>query len=212
MSLAYLTLHTTNTCWQTSIQDVISYGGGYGPAQCFISLNILKNVCITFENKMFNQKQTSLIKRWFRENVNGVFEYANKILSGGGDLPHEVYLECLSVAKHWCTYSHKTFIINEQFVQTLLHLLANDTNMNVFKKIINILKKMLTSSDHVRLLSNLRFEHAIKPEAMPEKDLLFIRHIIDYLYTSKEKYQACTADKMYSLEEDDEEQMKAVYA
>jgi len=56
MSLAYLALHTTNTCWNTSIKDIISYGGAHGPAQCFISLSILKNICITFENKMFNQK------------------------------------------------------------------------------------------------------------------------------------------------------------
>ena len=77
MSLAYLALHTTNTCWQTSAQDIISYGSSYGPAQCFVSLNILKNICITFENKMFNQKQTALAKRWFRENVNAVFQYAH---------------------------------------------------------------------------------------------------------------------------------------
>ena len=81
MSLAYLALHTTNTCWQTSVQDIILYGGGYGPTQCFISLSILKNICITFETKMFNQRSQALIKRWLMENVNGVFEYAQKILS-----------------------------------------------------------------------------------------------------------------------------------
>lgn len=161
---------------------------------------------------MFSQKQSALIKIWFRENVGDVFAFAHKILSGGGDLPHEVYLECLSVAKHWSSHSPKTFIINEQFIQTLLYLLANDSDMNIFKKVVNIVKKMLTTSDHVRLLSNMRFENAIRPEAMPEKDLQFIRHIIDFLYASKEKYHACTADKMYSLEDDDEDQMKAVYA
>jgi len=97
-------------------------------------------------------------------------------------------------------------------VQTLLHLLANDTNMQIFKKIINVMKKMLTTSDHVRLLSNVRFEHAIAPGALPEKDLQFIRHLIEYLYASKDKYQACTADKMYSFDDDEEDQMKAIYA
>jgi hypothetical protein len=52
-----------------------------------------------------------LIKRWLRENVASVFEYINQILSGGGDLPREVYLASLSVAKHWCCFSRKTFII-----------------------------------------------------------------------------------------------------
>ena len=85
--------------------------------------------------------------------------------------------------------------------------------MQIFKKTINVMKKMLTTSDHVRLLSNMRFEHAIAPAAIPEKDLQFIRHLVDYLYASKEKYRACTADKMYNFEDDEEEdQMKAIYA
>jgi len=62
------------------------------------------------------------------------------------------------------------------------------------------------------LLSNVRFEHAIAPGALPEKDLQFIRHLIEYLYASKDKYQACTADKMYSFDDDEEDQMKAIYA
>jgi len=73
MSVAYLALHTTNTCWQSSIADIVSYGSSFGAQQCFVALNILKNVCITFETKMFNQRQTALIKRWFKEAVPSVF-------------------------------------------------------------------------------------------------------------------------------------------
>ena len=57
MSVAYLALHTTNTCWQTSVSDLISFGTNYGPQQCFVSLNILKNICVTFDTKMFNTRQ-----------------------------------------------------------------------------------------------------------------------------------------------------------
>ena len=133
-------------------------------------------------------------------------------MGGGTELPHEVYLECLSAAKHWCTYSPKTFIFNEQFVTTLLQLLANDASVEIFKKVVNVLKKMLTTSDHVRLLSSLGLERALQPEAVPEKDLQFLRHIIDYLYASREKFRACTADKMYSAEDEGEDQDKATYA
>jgi len=73
MSVAYLALHTTNTCWQSSIADIVSYGSSFGAQECFVALNILKNVCITFETKMFNQRQTALIKRWFKEAVPSVF-------------------------------------------------------------------------------------------------------------------------------------------
>jgi hypothetical protein len=125
MSLSYIALYSTNTCWQTSIKDIISYGSNFGPTQCFIALTILKNICITFENKMFDQKQTALIKRMFRENVNFIFEFCNQILNKG-ELPHEVYLGCLSVTKHWSNYQRKSFIVNEGLMQTMMHLLAND--------------------------------------------------------------------------------------
>ena len=139
---------------------MIQYGSSFGPQQCYIALNILKNVCITFENKMFSSKQTAMIKRWFKENVHKIFEFANKILSQGGSLPHEVVLECLSSTKHWCTYSRRSFMINEIFVSTVLNLL-NDSSITIYKKIVNILKKMLTTSDHVKLICNMSFEKVI---------------------------------------------------
>lgn len=64
--------------------------------------------------------------------------------------------------------------------------------MQILKKVINVIKKMLKTSDHVRLLGNLRFEKAIAEDAIPPMDLQFLRHIIDYLYASKDKYLACT--------------------
>jgi hypothetical protein len=111
-----------------------------------------------------------MIKRMFHENVPNVFEFCNKILNQG-DLPHEVYLGCLSASKHWCHYARKSFIVNEGLMATIMHLLANDSSIKIFKKLVNILKKLLTTSDHVKLTSNMKFEHAIQPSAIPEKDL-----------------------------------------
>ena len=76
----------------------------------------------------------------------------------------------------------------------MLHLLANDASMVIYKKIVNVLKKMLTTSEHVKLLGNTRFELAVQPNVIPEQDIGFIRHVIDYLYSSKNKYTAFTAE------------------
>lgn len=116
MSLAYIALHTTTTCWSQSIQELIKYGSSFGPHECFFALTVLKNVCVTFDQKMFSQKETALIKRWFNENVKQVFEFLGLILSGKSSLPHEVYLVALSVAKHWCTFSKKSFSQNGSFI------------------------------------------------------------------------------------------------
>ena len=147
----------------------------------------------------------------FRENVASVFEFCNKILSTGS-FPHEIYLGCLSVIKHWSNYSRKTFIVNEPLVATLLHLLANDGSIQIFKKCVNVMKKMLTISDHVKITANMKFHQAIQPNAIPEKDLGFLRHLVDYLYANKEKYQQCT-NEMYTIDDDqDESAEKAIFA
>ena len=93
----------------------------------------------------------------FRENVAAVFAFCNQILNGGGDLPHEVYLGCLSVIKHWSNYSRKSFIIHEQLVETLMRLMVNDGAIQIYKKVVNVVKKLLTTSDHVKITSNMKF-------------------------------------------------------
>ena len=47
---------------------------------------------------------------------------------------------------------------------------------------------MLNTSDHAKLFTNVIFKNAISPEAIPEKDLSFLRSIVDYLYSLKDKY------------------------
>jgi len=49
------------------------------------------------------------------------------------------------------------------------------------------------------------------PGAIPERDLQFIRHIIDYLHASIDKYRTCITEKMYSPDDDDEGALKATF-
>lgn len=59
---------------------------------------------------------------------------------------------------------------------------------------------MLNTSDHAKIFSNVVFKNAILPDAIPEKDLSFLRNIVDYLYSQKEKYSEQI--KYYSAEDD----------
>lgn len=72
-----------------------------------------------------------------------------------------MYLGCLSVTKHWSNYSRKSFIVHEGLMSTILHLLANDGSIQIFKKLVNVVKKLLTTSDHVKLTSNMKFEMSV---------------------------------------------------
>jgi hypothetical protein len=56
----------------------------------------------------------------------------------------------------------------------------------------------------------MKFEQAIQPNAIPEKDLGFLRHLVEFLYAQRDKYQQCTC-QMFDLD-DDEQSEKAVFA
>ena len=58
----------------------------------------------------------------------------------------------------------------------------------------------------------MSFEKAILPDAIPERDLQFIRHVIDYLHASQEKYKQCVTEKMYSPDDEGEGALKAIFA
>ena len=186
MSLAYIALHTSSGCWPKSMQEIITYGSSYGPHECFFALTILKNICITFDQKMFSQKQTALVKRWLNESVKAVFEFLSLILSGKSSLPHEVYLVCLSVAKHWCAFSKKSFSQNGQFIQTLFSLLGQSPPPEILKKILNIIKKMLSTSDFAKQLANHRYEQvSTRSDLIPPSELSFVKMVIDWLFTNR---------------------------
>lgn len=116
------------------------------------------------------------------------------------------------MAKHWCVYYPKTFFINESFASTIFELLTNNPSIEIFKKVINVLKKMLTSSSHANLLSNLTLDQALLPAAIPEQDFRFLLQVVEYLANQKEKYQICVAG-MHTIDDDSiEDQEKAIFA
>lgn len=116
------------------------------------------------------------------------------------------------MAKHWCCYSPKTFIINEVFVTTIMSLLTGYPSLEIFKKVINVLKKMLTSSSHAKLLGSMRLDQALLPKAMPEQDRNFLLQLVEYLFSQKEKYQLSVVG-MYTVDDESaEDQEKALFA
>ena len=80
------------------------------------------------------------------------------MLNSTTTLPPEIYLGSLSVAKQWCRYSPKTFLIHEEFIATIMRLLTSYPSLEIFKKVINLQKKLLTSSSHAKLLGNIRLD------------------------------------------------------
>lgn len=100
-------------------------------------------------------------------------------------------------------YSKKSFFANEQFVETIFKLISSeDIGMSLFKKVANTLKKMLGTSDWSKLMVNVRFERAVKPDAIPAKEMQFVHHIIDYLYRNKDTYTNVIMQE--PIDEDDE--------
>ena len=49
--------------------------------------------------------------------------------------------------------------------------LLNDSSMQIFKRICKILNKILSTSNHAKVLCNQKLENAIKVDSIPESDL-----------------------------------------
>jgi hypothetical protein len=75
-------------------------------------------------------------------------------------VPKETYLEAFSAGNQWCDYSTKTFIPDEGFITNIFGLLnASDQNkvihgVDVSKKVIKIIKKLLNHSKFSKALMN----------------------------------------------------------
>lgn len=70
MCIGLIALNSTNTAWPTSIPDILNFARVHGPRECFIGLNILKNISVILNQNVFTARQTSLIKRWIREGAS----------------------------------------------------------------------------------------------------------------------------------------------
>lgn len=94
----------------------------------------------------------------------------------------------------------------------MLSLLTAQPSIEIFKKVINVLKKMLCSNSNAKLISNIRLDQALLPNAIPEQDLDFLLQLVEYLHNQKEKYQLCTAGMFTVDDESAEDQQKAIFA
>jgi hypothetical protein len=45
--------------------------------------------------------------------------------------------------------------------------MVNDGAIQIYKKVVNVVKKLLTTSDHVKITSNMKLAQAIQPGAIP---------------------------------------------
>ena len=49
MCLSLIALNSNNTAWPTSITDILTFASSHGPRECFIGLNILKNISVILD-------------------------------------------------------------------------------------------------------------------------------------------------------------------
>mmetsp|Transcript_33054 Transcript_33054/g.50684 ORF Transcript_33054/g.50684 Transcript_33054/m.50684 type:complete len:224 (-) Transcript_33054:2201-2872(-) len=212
MCIAIIALKTTKSCWENSIDDLIKFGSSFTPQECYISLLILKNAAYLFSEVNFLPRDQALMRAWFRANAFKVFEFIAQVLSSSGSMPQEVYFEAMKVIKFWCEFSKKTFIIHEPLIEKLLSMLG-DSSMQVFKRVCKILVRLLQSNDSAKVLCNSKLSIALSPTSIPERDLKFLRYLVDLMYKEKERYEIATRDYFRSFDDENEEhQSKGMFA
>ena len=113
MGIALLALKTTNTCWQTSVSDIMKHGSS-SAEQCFVSLLLLKYIPDLMENHCLDRKSKFVVQNYIRDNLESVLGYFAQVLTQQG-LPQECYLEALSGAKAWCQFSTQSYVLNPAF-------------------------------------------------------------------------------------------------
>ena len=79
MAIAMIALKSINTCWTTSVPDVINFGSA-NAQQCYLSLILLKHFCLQSEEHMFDRKTKHFIDGFLRENMNAVLEFITQVL------------------------------------------------------------------------------------------------------------------------------------
>lgn len=110
MAIALLALKTTNSCWSTSVSDIIKHGSS-SAEQCFVSLLLLKYIPDLYEQHCLDRKSKFMVENYTRENLHSVLGYFAQVLNQVG-LPQECYLEALSAAKAWSQFSTKSYVTN----------------------------------------------------------------------------------------------------
>ena len=166
--------------WTNAISDIIEFSQEGSQIACFAGLNILKSISASVK------AQSGKHVNWLMLKVHEVFAFATQILqSFPNNLQEDVYLECLSMTKTWCRFHRKSFIISDQFIQCIFNLLAQQTSESIYKKTINLMKKLLIVSNYSKMLTLQDYKKAIENSAIPQKDLKFLHHLVSCLYQER---------------------------
>ena len=103
MSIALLAVYTCNTCWDTSINDIIKLGST-SPEQCYVSLLLLKHITAMHGTHCHDNKSKHVLGRYIRENLANVQGYLAQVLQQSS-LPQECHHQALSASNYWCRFS-----------------------------------------------------------------------------------------------------------
>ena len=94
-----------------------------------------------------------------------------------------------------------------------LLVLLNDPSMQIFKRVCKILNKILSTSDHAKLICNQKLANALQVGSMPERDLQFLHNLIEFMYQQKMRYEVATRHNFKSFDEDNmDNQSKGMFA
>ncbi|CDW78104.1 transportin-serine arginine isoform a [Stylonychia lemnae] len=195
MAIAYIAIKSCNTFWEDSITTIIQEGS-VDQKQCYISLQILKHIALIFDQQTFDKRTSSAVENFLRSNLSQLLEFLNQIITNPQSVARECYDLALSTAKHWCEYSSKTFIPNDNFISSLF-LLINQGSLESLK-VFKIFKKLLFKSKYAKILESSSFEQAFRD--IPEKDQQFLHLIVEYLKNNRETF---IQSGNLSLEDDD---------
>lgn len=76
MSIALIALKSVNTCWESSVRDIVGFGSA-NAQQCYLALILLKHFCLQSEEHMFDRKTKHFIDSFLREHLNAVLEFVS---------------------------------------------------------------------------------------------------------------------------------------
>ena len=84
MCIALVALNTFDSCWTSSIEDIVAFGSD-NPHKCYLALLILKAISEEAENQNWaDRRKSSSIKTTLREKLSKVLDFICQILQTRG--------------------------------------------------------------------------------------------------------------------------------
>ena len=143
-------------------------------------------MALIFDQEIFDTRTNSIMDAFLRENLHVVLEFLNQIISQPLQVPAQTYLEAFSAANSWCVFSTRTFIPHEGFITNIFALLNGNQaihGIDMSKKVIKIIKKLLCVSKHAHSIQNGSLEVAAK--SIPMRDMRFLELVVQYLNNNR---------------------------